>query len=261
MKPFSTHIADITDLIDHQQDLWPWLGQTFHTHRKAWEYVYVHEQFKYWAKGKKDIKVLGFGCGLDRIPAALSTYENVSLCMVTDGPPDPSWSGTNQHIASREQYVQSLGQSPYKAEKIRYQYLDMNNLQKDRALGYDFMYSLSSLEHLGSMKSSIRFIIESSRQLNPGGMAAHCTEYNLGSKEDTYLTGPSVFFRDQDLETVRKKAGALGLEMSPLHLKVEPHPFNSYIDSPPYLGSPSHLKLHFDRFIVTSFGFCIRKPL
>lgn len=259
MRPFTTLLADCNDTHQHTWEIWPWLGAgTNLWRRKVWEYLYVYKQYQAWAQGRQGLRALGFGSGLDRMAMLLSCQQQIQESWITDGPAASCWVSTGQHVQGLEQYLQANQGFECQQQKLHYKYLDMNKFGPGEAEA-DFMYSLSSLEHLGSMDQSLEFILRSSHQLRPGGMAVHCTEYNVGSNDRTVLRGDSVFFRHQDLLRLQRLCAEQGLEMSPLDLQVRYHPFNGYKDSPPYTYNPSHMRIQFDEWELTSFGFCIRK--
>jgi hypothetical protein len=200
-------------------------------YRKNWEYLFILKQFDFWAKGKNNISAYGFGCGLERLPLFFCDRSKV---IVTDAPPDVAkdcWKDTKQYLD--QSFYQRFGDK-FNLENISFDWHDMKNIDLTTPK-QDFIWSASSLEHLGSIEESIKFVVESSKLLTERGIAVHCTEYNMSSNEETRTSGDSVYFR----HTL--------------------HPYNSYVDKPPYLCKPSHMRVWFDSFKLTSFGFIVKR--
>lgn len=226
--------------------------------RKAWEYLYLWRQFRGWAQTKEDLVCLGYGCGNERIPYMLANDPRVARVIVTDEPTGAEqWVGTNQYIGSLGEAT-SLAHRycPGNEPKITYAGLDMKTAWEAPAA--DFVWSASSLEHLGSMDASIDFLVEATLKLNPGGLSAHCTEYNTDGVT-TRMSGDSIYFRREDLERLRETCQAARIEVGLFDLTNYHHPYNSYVDQSPYPAHPAHMRLRFDSYVITSIGICLRR--
>lgn len=255
MNYFKTHIADAA-CISKYWDLLKGVKHRVIWNRKLWEYLYILYQFDSHFDNKKDLNILCFGTGLEIIPAILSLDPRVKTVTISDGPENPNWSDTSQWIGSVKDYVSSVRVKEFDKSKLLFKTIDMNNLPSVSSK-YDFLWSTSSLEHLGSMEKSIAFIVNSSTWLTNNGIACHATEFN--DSKTTRLVGDSVYFRKQDILTIKNQLALNGFEMSEPDFTTSNHPYNKYIDHYPYSHKPAHMKLKFDGYVITSFGFCIRR--
>lgn len=266
IQSFQGKIADANDLHGDSHLLDGWLIPTKTIwHRKAWEYLYILQQFRDYEFSIPtrlwNIDCIGFGCGNELIPYMLASDVATRKVVVTDAPINKRcWVDSNQYLPDlhtlRANAPVQLGELD--KSKLEYRFQDMNDLHLQGSY-FNFIWSASSLEHLGSIDAAIEFLISSSERLQWGGVAVHCTEYNVSSNTKTKLTGDSIYFREQDLERLRDRLSERGFELSPIDLHDRIHPFNSYIDRPPYNEHPSHMKLLFDGYVITSVGFCIRR--
>lgn len=116
--------------------------------------------------------------------------------------------------------------------------------------GFDFLWSSSSLEHLGSIGEGLKFLEDSLHCLKPGGVAVHTTEFNVGSNDATLDHGPVVVFRRRDLEEVADRllaeAGRYVADWD-----TGDGPADRAIDEAPYRAEP-HLKLRLGGHVFTS---------
>jgi hypothetical protein len=226
-------------------------------YRKIWEYLYVVKQCELWFAGRSPKKAYGFGCGLERLPLYIA--QHVQSVVATDAPPEVAkacWKDSKQYLSSLKYYDGFSTEFLEETQRISVGYHDMNSIQQDIGL-QDFIWSASSLEHLGTMAKAKQFVVESSQLLTPGGMAAHCTEYNLSSNIETRLKGDSVYFRRRDVNDLAEMLDDKGLCLSPVNFTNYHHPYNTYVDRPPYLSNPSHMRVSFDGYALTSFGFTV----
>ena len=133
----------------------------------------------------------------------------------------------------------------------------MNNCDEIPS-GYDFQWSSCVIEHLGSLDLIKRFLIESSKKLNAGGVAVHTTEFNLTSNETTYNEPGCYVFRRKDLDNLSFELEKNGLKMKKIIYNVGSHPYNYYVDLP---NTKSYKKMQlrciFDEYLGTSVGIVI----
>ncbi len=72
--------------------------------------------------------------------------------------------------------------------------------------GFDFNWSSSCFEHLGTLDAGIDFVIAAvENTLRSGGIAVHTTEYNLTSNEHTVTEGPTVIYRRRDIDELVRR--------------------------------------------------------
>lgn len=228
-------------------------------YRKTWEYMYIYNQFLAWLKPNANVNAYGFGCGLERLPLYLA--EHCSHVTATDAPPaiaKSCWKDSKQYLTGIEWYQSFRDIFGGTVDRISVEYHDMNSINLSIPK-QDFIWSASSLEHLGTLDASFKFILDSSQLLSSNGIAVHCTEYNMSSDVNTRTEGDSVYFRARDILALHKYLDKAGFTMSPINLTNFHHPYNDYVDTPPYDACPAHMRVWFDGYILTSFGFCVRR--
>jgi hypothetical protein len=227
-------------------------------HRKQWEAVYICRSLEGAGLTVPGRRGLGFGVGREKLPSLL-----VSLgCEVvaTDLPAaeaDGQWVGSSHHSDS----LDSLFRQRIVSRDLFYRHasfrpVNMNAIPGDLA-GFDFCWSACALEHLGSLKRGLDFIRNSLKCLNPGGLAVHTTEFNLGSHSKTLEAGSSVVYRERDITNFAKEMRDAGHEIT-LNLHPGSEPTDMMIDRD--RNSDIHLRLYVhDQIVATSLGLCIKK--
>lgn len=263
-----------------QQDLespWArhWLAQLklpLVFHRKLWELAYVLQVL--WQTGnlQKGRRGLGFGCGQEPLPSLFAAM-GVDV-LVTDLAPSEQehagWTGTDQHTYSRDAvYNPDLVDREAFDKHVSLRYLDMRRIPDDLR-SHDFCWSICALEHLGSIRAGMDFVLNSLRTLRRGGVAVHTTEYNFLSDDQTVDNWPTVLFLRRHFEELEAEARSRGHIVAPLDFDVGASPLDLFIDVPPYQQDwhpeqsrawpvPAHLKLAIDGFAATCFGIAIIK--
>ncbi|MBN8966457.1 MAG: methyltransferase domain-containing protein, partial [Rhizobiales bacterium] len=220
-------------------------------------------------------KGLAFACGEEPIPSYLASRG--LRIVATDLAPDKvaglGWAETGQHASTLDKlfYPKLVDRDAFD-RLITLQYVDMNSIP-DSLTGFDFCWSICSLEHLGSIKLGLDFIENSLRTLRPGGLAIHTTEFNILDKGDTVDNWPTVLFQRRHFEQIADRLRAQGHWVAPLDFDFGDGPIDNFIDVPPYdwdrlfahgqlraqKENPAHLKLVVDGFPVTCFGIVVRK--
>lgn len=240
---------------DHYSRLAREIHQEPRFHRKQWEYIYILralEQFGLLAPGRVGV---GFGCGKEPLAVVMAKFGlNVT---VTDIPPlvesDSHWGSTSVMdlfyggICSEEQYV----------KHVSFRAVDMNDIPNDLGV-YDFAWSCCALEHLGSLKAGMDFIVNSTKCLKPGGIAIHTTELNMSSDDETFESPGLSLYRRRDLLDLQDRLIKSGYSVLPMNFYSGDLPEDKYIDLPPY-KQEIHLKLMIEKFAITSFGLVLRK--
>ncbi len=223
-------------------------------HRKQWEYVYIIralEQFGMLVPGKRG---LGFGCGKEPL-AGVMVNHGLDV-MVTDIPPvvaDSNW-GTRSVMDS---YYEGLCPRERYAEHVQFRSIDMNHIPDDLGT-YDFVWSCCALEHLGSLQAGMDFIVNANKCLQPGGIAIHTTEFNVGSDDETLDLPNLALYRRQDFLKLQTRLQESGCSLLPLNFATGTAGPDLHIDLPPYEWT-WHLKVMIERFTVTSFGLVVAK--
>jgi hypothetical protein len=127
----------------------------------------------------------------------------------------------------------------------------------DDLRGFDFCWSVCSLEHLGTLGAGLDFIENSLKTLVAGGVAVHTTAFNVHSNEGTLETGPTVAYRERDLLEFRDRLEAKGHEVAAFDLSKGDGLFDRYIDVPPY-GEEPGVKFLFGAYTLTSVAIVVR---
>ena len=131
--------------------------------------------------------VLAYSGGLDT-SIILKWLQTTYGCEVvaTDLDPDDTrskdWQDTDQHASGRVEALNSRGICPSDRffRQVRYRNVDMNFIPEDLR-DFDFVWSSCALEHIGSLRHGLDFILHAMDCLKPGGWAIHTTEFNLTS--------------------------------------------------------------------------------
>ncbi|RYJ00940.1 MAG: hypothetical protein EON47_12320, partial [Acetobacteraceae bacterium] len=228
-------------------------------HRKPWEFCYIGVALEAAGLLQAGNRGLGFGCGQEPLPSYFAS-RGVAV-MATDAPADvvadQGWHSTNEYAAGLDVVHQSELVSEAEFRRlVSFRAVDMNRIPAELA-GYDFCWSACALEHLGSLRAGLDFIIASLGTLRPGGIAVHTTEFNLSSNAETMETPGLSVYRRQDIETLILELTAAGHEVATFNTHPGDRQMDDYIDLPPY--ALPHLKLQLERYTTTSFGLVIRK--
>jgi SAM-dependent methyltransferase len=172
---------------------------------------------------------------------------------------DGRWIGGSQHSETLEDifYEQIVDRNLF-LENASFQPVNMKNIPI-HLNGFDFCWSSCALEHLGSLSSGIEFIKNSLNCLKPGGIAVHTTEFNLGSANETLTEGPTVVFRESDIQELSDELVKCGHKIT-LNLC----PGHSYADT--IIAKPGDSDIHLriyagNKVPATSIGICIEKSL
>jgi len=229
-------------------------------HRKQWEFCYILQALEtrgMLAPGKRG---LGFGVGREPL-AAVFASRGVSV-LATDLEPEGArqagWVATAQHAVSKAALNDRGICDPETFEKlVEFRFMDMNAIDQDLVGQFDFVWSACALEHLGSIRRGLEFVVNSVRCLKPGGVAVHTTEFNCSSNRDTLDNASTVLFRKRDFLLLERRLKLMGAEMA-FNFNLGEQPLDRHVDVPPY-STDSHLKLQIMRWATTSFGLIVHK--
>jgi 2-polyprenyl-3-methyl-5-hydroxy-6-metoxy-1,4-benzoquinol methylase len=241
-------------------------------HRKIWELAYVLQAIFENGHMRRDVRGLGFGCGVEPIPSYLASH-GVAITMTDLAQEEAEaagWSATNQHANSLNAAFQ-----PHLVDREAFDALvglrnvDMNAIPADLA-DYDFCWSICALEHLGTIEKGLAFIENSLNTLKPGGLSVHTTELNINAEGGTIDNWPTVLFQKRHFEELAARLRAEGHYVAELNFFLGDRPMDRFVDLPPFhhdlpkelaewLGDPLHLKVGTDGFACTCFGILVRK--
>lgn len=236
------------------------INRPMHRHRKQWEHIFICRTFEVMGAYHPHARALGFGCGMEPIPAAIAAYDifvTASDLPVGDERAE-NWRHSAQLLVSLDDLRDpDICPNDLFDQRVELQPIDMTAIPDERR-DYDMCWSSCALEHLGSIDAGLTFIERSLDTLKPGGVAVHTTELNLTSDTTTVDSGGTVLFRRRDIEGFARRLRALGHYVAPLTFDMGDQPEDRHIDTPPYTAD-NHLKLALDRYVSTSFGLVIRK--
>lgn len=201
------------------------LGMSAEYHRKVWELCFIVRMLE--IRGLGELGQVGLGFGVGEEPLADYFRSRGCAIIATDMPGGDkavAWTRTGQHSASAYP-------------------VDMNAIPHELQRGqFDFVWSTSSFEHLGSIAAGLEFWRRMKFCLRRGGVAVHVTEYNTTSDTKTIDSRDLVLFRRRDILQMDPDAD-LTLGDGPL----ESHVAHGIPDRP-------HLRLSVGDFVTTSVG-------
>lgn len=231
---------------------------TTHIHRKIWEWCYIaqalHERGML-APGKRG---LGFAVGQEPLVALFASHgcEVVATDLDAGAAEQAGWVQTNQHAASLTALNQrGICPEAEFARRVSFRVVNMNDIPPDLR-GFDFVWSSCSIEHVGSIELSLKFMERMTECLVAGGVAVHTTELNLSSRVNTFTTGHDIIYRRSDLAEMRRRLRKLGHAMEPFDYRLGKTPYDRFVDRPPYVLDP-HLKLTIGPYVSTSIGLIV----
>jgi hypothetical protein len=235
-------------------------GQTPKWHRKQWEFFYILQSLYERGRLAPGMRGVGFGVGREPLASVMATFgaSSVATDMSADAARSQGWMGSGQ-FATQLADLNLRGFCPPEdfARLVTYREVDMNAIPAD--LGeFDFAWSSCALEHLGTLRKGLDFILNSSKHLKPGGVGVHTTEYNLSSNDVTIASGHTSLYRKQDLVLLERELSDMGCRLVPLDLDPGHGALDHYVDVPPFSGDV-HLRRQLQEFSVTSIGLIVVK--
>lgn len=228
-----------------------------HMHRKIWEFCYIAQALYERGKLRPGQRGLGFAVGQEPLPALFARLgcEIVATDLATEDAAQIGWVEWGQHASSLAGLNnRNICDAAEFEQRVSFRFVDMRALPDDLGT-YDFIWSSCSLEHLGSLQLGERFVLESLKYLNPGGVAVHTTEYNLQSNSKTVTDGMDVIYRKRDIQRMAANLRRAGRRID-LDFRKGTMPLDRLADKPPY-NSDAHLTLLSQGYVITSFGLII----
>lgn len=229
-------------------------------HRKAWEWCFIAQALHERGLLRPGSRGLGFAVGQEPLTSLFAGMG----CRITATDLDfarassEGWVEGRQHAAGIEQInLAGLCSPELFAANVDFGVVDMRDVPATLQ-GYDFAWSSCALEHLGSLRHGLDFVLASLGCLRPGGVAVHTTEFNVESDVRTLETGHDVIFRKRDLMQLSGELRERGHTIEPFDFDLGDSDADRYVDEPPY-ASRVHLKLRIGGFASTSFGLIVTK--
>lgn len=228
-------------------------------HRKLWEWSYIAQALFERGFLKENSRGLGFAVGREPLPALFASRgcNVVATDLTLKDATKEGWNDGRQHSASIEHLnVRGICSAEKMAELVRFRTVNMREIPSDIGT-FDFLWSSCAMEHLGSLRHGMNFVIDAMKCLRPGGIAIHTTELNCESETKTVESGRDVVYRKREFIELKAELSAFGHQMAPLDFRLGATPEDLYVDEPPYVGK-THLKLRIGGFASTSFGLIVK---
>lgn len=184
-------------------------------HRKHWEKAAVAFLVEAMGHHNEQSKGLGLGVGQENLLYLLSNH--CGHIVGTDVYAPIFSQGTRMSI----QDVYDRAPFVYRRERLEILAMDMRNLDFPDAT-FDFVWSISSVEHLESVEQVLTAFREIDRVIKPGGHAFITTEWNLVPSNAIYQPR-AILFDEVLCAWIFSKLRTLALA-TPLHLCQPYHP-------------------------------------
>ncbi|WP_431282012.1 SAM-dependent methyltransferase [Humitalea sp. 24SJ18S-53] len=240
-------------------------------HRKLWEDCFAVQALWEAEMLQPGRRGLGFAVGVEHLPAYLASQgvEVVATDLDIGDVRAAKWVDTDQHGNAPDRLFQPdlVARADFD-RLVTLRAADMVNIPPDLAQGgFDFVWSVCALEHLGTIEAGLRFIEKAMDSLKPGGVAVHTTEFNIDPDGPTISRGTTVLFQRRHIEELGRRLAAKGHTLLPVDFDPGQGVLDGFIDLPPYPyeGGPlrvpdaPHLKLSVLGYAATSIGLIVRK--
>ncbi len=233
----------------------------YREHRKQWEFCFMAHALDHYGKLKEGSKGIGFAVGTE--PLAPFFVKRGAELVVSDLPISNStkglvqgWANTGQHAAAlNATFTEGVVDYELYAKKAKFIPINMNEIPGDLLHGeYDFVYSSSSLEHVGSVELGRKFILNAMKALKKGGVGVHTTEFAINSLEDPGKFGHMSVWLKKDVDLLESELEKNGCKLLPVEYAID----KVVVDELPY-SHFNHFILRLENTIHTSIAFVIEK--
>lgn len=224
------------------------LGLTGKLLRKEWEHTHISKALDERGLLAPGHRGLGFGVGKEPLVAA---YASTGCSIVATDLSSEAWKTLDWATS-----LNSRGHCPAAEfeQRVTTRPLDMNSLDRDLT-GFDFAWSACSLDHLGTLWHSERFILNSLNCVRPGGWCVHTAEYSLDPRAPR--EGGTVYFTQSSLQRLIDTIQRLGHRVERIDWNLGNRSDDNHVDRPPWPGP--HLKLIGDGVVATSVLLIIQR--
>lgn len=190
------------------------LGQEIWPHRKFWEYIYIAVVLKQRKKIFQGSKGIVFGSGKEWLPSYLAGQG--CFVTITDKQESGEWAKTNQHGSSKwDCFRPDMVDKETFDRLVTFEAVDMNMIPSNlKQAEYDFVWSSSSLEHIGSRHLGRLFMWNAMECLKRNGVAVHTTEGCLSG--GTYDSLGFSVFGKEDFDHMVDVQSCYSSKMSPV---------------------------------------------
>lgn len=240
-------------------------------HRKVWEDCFVAQAL--WEAGMLNNRrrALGFAVGREMLPAFFAAHgvEVLATDLGQQEQTAKGWQQTGQHASELEHlFWPTLVEREVFDQRVTFQPADMRRIPDALADGSrDFVWSVCSFEHLGSIQAGLDFVVRAMDCLRPGGIAVHTTEFNMDAEGPTLDGGSTVLFQRRHIEALGERLAEAGHELLPVDFHPGRGVLDQFVDLPPFseeggalpVADTPHLRLAMGEHVATSIGLIIRK--
>jgi hypothetical protein len=231
-------------------------------HRKWWEWAAIAQALDERGMLRAGHRGCGFAVGREPLASQFAALGAEILATdLGDAAASSAWSASGQHAGNLEAlfWPSLIDRAAFDA-RVRFLAQDMRALDMAAPGSFDFLWSSCAFEHLGDLEQGLRFVLDSTGLLRPGGVAVHTTEFNLSSDEVTLETGDIVIYRRRDIDALNQRLRAIGCSLEQLDDDPGTDPADLEFDVPPYYAhGREHIKLWLGGYVVTSVLLVIRK--
>jgi SAM-dependent methyltransferase len=150
-------------------------------HRKGWEWTQAIYGLTLLRSIKREARGLGVGAGHE--PLLFYLADRIAEVIGTDLYGNAQWSAGGGKEADAAIFQDAAKYCPrvFDRSKLRFKVMDGTDLEFPKN-SFDFVWSLSSIEHFGSHRAARRSIREMGRVTKPGGFVVVATEFIIGPK-------------------------------------------------------------------------------
>lgn len=230
--------------------------------RKLWEWCAISQGFFERGKLQPGKRGLGFAVGTEPLSSLFASFgATIEATDLAVGEESSNWNASNQHASTIDAiYKTQLLTKDEFMSRVTFHPADMRDLTSFSGEKFDFIWSSCSLEHLGNLNLGLKFVEESSKLLNSGGVAIHTTEFNCTSNQSTIEEGGSVIYRQSDLVSLKVRLENLGFSLSEYDFFIGDDEEDRLFDYQPYgQHGRHHLKLLIGGYIATSIVIIIER--
>jgi len=217
-------------------------------HRKIWEFCQIIYGLRKLKRLSPEAIALGIGCGHEelmyffankiKMVYAIDLYEQAYLGGEAD----------DDVLIHPDKYAPFH----YRADHLKIMRMNAKSLQFNDNT-FDFVFSLSSIEHFGSRKSQLEALKEMRRVLKPAGILAITTELILNR-----IGRRKEYFMIEEIEELIQEAGFIVKE--PFDLCIEKELADSPLALPMEVFKTPHVILRNLNTIHTSLSLFAEKP-
>ena len=226
-------------------------------HRKLWEFCAIGRALEERGMLSAGRNGLCFAAGREFLPSVFAAAGcNI---LATDLATQGHWE--NQHAASRaDLFYEGIVNREDFDKRVSFRHVDMRKISGIETDKYDFLWSACAFEHLGSLDAGLDFVINAMKFLRRGGIAAHTTEFNLSSNDETIKSGDNVIYRRRDIEELGHRLRKSRCALEPVDFEGGHHPFDlDYVDTRLAAEDKPHVKIELGGFVSTSILLIVRK--